>query len=295
MVHTRTRNQTQFVVLPPSRQSVPERFRCLEANNRRYDDLLAEMQRFRGRVYVADGAVRPDELTADGRHMVAVDNCSWHVLSLDEHGQVCACLRYLEESCAVDFDDLWVRHAAMASSPMGRQFRGAVEWQMAEARRMQLGFGEVGGWAVAEDRRGSLEPLRIILATYGLLELLGGCTGVATATFRHRSAMILRRIGLASLCADGVELPPYFDPRYGCQMEVLRFDSRFPNPRYRDWVAEFIASLTSAPVICPEAARPRARAVPRGFELPLPNPALLPSLVPSAWMAWQQPWERQTP
>src|ERR1035437_1492396 len=110
-----------------------------------------------------------------------------------------------------------------------------------------------------------------------------------------RSALILRRIGLESLCADGVALPPYFDPRYGCQMEVLRFDSRFPNPRYRDWVAEFISSLTSAPVMCRERARSRARAVPRGIELPLPNPALLPSLVPSAWMAWQQPLERQTP
>jgi hypothetical protein len=286
MVHTRTRKSTQFVVLPPSWNSVPKRFRRLEVNNRRYDDLLAEMQRFRGRVYVSDGAVRSDELTADGRHKVAVDDCSWHVLSLDEQGQVCACLRYLEESCAVAFDDLWVRHAAMADSPMGGQFRRAVELQMAEARRMQLGFGEVGGWAVAEDHRGTLEGLRIILATYGLLELLGSCTGVATATFRHHSATMLRRIGLSSLSADGVDLPPYFDPRYGCQMEVLRFDSRFPNPKYRDWVAELRSSLTATPVICREKARPNDRAVPRGFEVPSLAPALLPDLVPSAGIAW---------
>ena len=283
MVHTRSQNQTQFVVLPPSRQSVPKWFRRREVNPSRYEDLLAAMQRFRGRVYTNDGAVRPDELTADGRHAVAVDDRSWHVLSLDEDGQVCACLRYLEESEAVDFDDLWVRHAAVASSPMGLQFRRAVEQQMAEARGMQLGFGEVGGWAVAEDRRGTLESLRIILATYGLLQLLGGCTGVATATFRHRSAMILRRIGLASLCSDGVELPPYFDPHYGCQMEVLRFDSRFPNPRYRGWVAEFISSLTSAPVICRERTRPH----PLELKFPSPDPVRVPSLVPSGWMALQ--------
>jgi hypothetical protein len=285
MVQTRTRNQTQFVVLPPSRQAVLKRFRSIEVNNRRYDDLLAQMQRFRGRVYTADGAIGPDELTADGRHKVAVDDCSWHVLSLDEHGQVCACLRYLEESRAVDFDDLWVRHAAMASSPMGYQFRRAVEGRMAESRRMELGFGEVGGWAVSEDRRWTLEPLRIILATYGLLELLGGCTGVATATFRHHSATILRRIGLTSLCADGVELQPYFDPHYGCEMEVLGFDSRFPNPKYRAWVAEFSSSLTNAPVICRERAWPGVRAVPRGFEIPATDGALQPSMVPSALMA----------
>jgi hypothetical protein len=285
MVHSRIRNQTQFVILPPSRQSVPKRFRCLDVNNSQYDDLLSEMQRFRGRVYMQDGAIRADELTSDGRHKVSVDDVSWHVLSLDENGNVCACLRYLEESRAVYFDDLWVRHAAVASSPMGHQFRRAVEWQMADARRMQLGFGEVGGWAVAEDRRWTLEPLKIILATYGLLQLLGGCIGVATATFRHSSATILRRIGLASLCDEGVELPPYFDERYGCQMEVLRFDSRFPNPKYRDWVAEFSASLADAPVICPERDRRMAPVAPRGFEIPSVDPARLPDLVPYTRMA----------
>jgi hypothetical protein len=284
MVHSR-RNQTQFVVLPPSRQSVPKRFRCIDVNNRRYEDLLAEMQRFRGRVYTEDGAVRGDELTPDGRHKVAVDDSSWHVLSLDEHGNVCACVRYLEESRAVHFDDLWVRHAAVANTPMGCQFRRAVERQMADARRMHLGFGEVGGWAVAEDRRWTLDPLKSVLATCGLLELLGGCIGVVTATFRHRSAMILRRIGMSSLSDDGVELPPYFDARYGCQMEVLRFDSRFPNPKYRDWVAEFSASLAEAPVICPERDRRIGQVAPRRFELPSVNPALLPDLMHYPWTA----------
>jgi hypothetical protein len=285
MVHSYTRNQTQFVVLPPSRQSVSKRFRRLDVNNHRYGELLAEMQRFRGRVYTEDGAVRPDELTPDGRHKVAVDDSSWHVLTLDGNGNVCACLRYLEESRALHFDDLWVRHAAMANSPMGSQFRRAVEWQMADARRMRMGFGEVGGWAVAEDRRWTLEPLKIILATYGLLELLGGCVGVATATFRHSSATMLRRIGLESLCADGVELPPYFDESYGCQMEVLRFDSRSPNPKYRDWVDYFSASLAEAPVICPEGDRHIAHVAPAGSRIPSVDSALLPALMPYPGMA----------
>jgi hypothetical protein len=282
MVLTHTRIQSQLVVLPPSRLVVPKQFRCLEVNNRRYDDLLAEMQRFRGASYRDDGAVRPDDLTADGRHMAAADDLGWHVLSVDEEGRVCACLRYLEEGGAEDFDDLCVRDAALVDSPMGRPFRREVERQMAEARRMHLRFGEVGGWAVAEDRRGTREPLRIVLATYGLLEILGGCTGVATATFRHHSTSMLRRIGLTSLCIDGVELPPYFDPNYGCQMEVLSFDSRFPNPKYRNWVSEFASSLTGAPVICPERDWPITR-VPR--PVPLLDPALLSDLAPSALMA----------
>ena len=279
MVHTRSRNQTQFVVLPPSTHSVSKPFRSIEVNNRRYDDLLAEMQRFRGKVYADDGAIRTDELTSDGRHKVAIDDYSWHVLSLDRDGKICACLRYLEESFATNFDDLWVRHAAVADSPLSWQFRQAVEREMSYARRMQLGFGEVGGWAVAEEHRGSLEPLRIILATYGLLGLLGGCMGVATATFRHHSTTILRRIGLASLCSDGAELPPYFDPYYGCQMEVLRFDSRFPNPKYGEWIADLKLSLTTAPVICRDEFRSGRQRFLRGFEIPAPDPARLPDLV----------------
>jgi hypothetical protein len=173
----------------------------------------------------------------------------------------------------------------MADSPMGSQFRRAVEWQMADARRMRMGFGEVGGWAVAQDRRWTLEPLKIILATYGLLELLGGCIGVATATFRHSSATMLRRIGLESLCSDGVELPPYFDERYGCQMEVLRFDSRFPSPKYREWVDYFSASLSDAPVICPDKDRQAAYAAPAGSRVRQVDSGLLPGLLQYPGMA----------
>jgi hypothetical protein len=120
---------------------------------------------------------------------------------------------------------------------------------MTMARRLGMGFGEVGGWAVAEAYRCTVEPLRIILATYGLLRLLGGALGVATATFRHGSAPILQRIGLRSLAADGRELPPYFDAHYGCQMQVLQFDSRHPATKYENWVAELAEDLSEAPVI----------------------------------------------
>jgi hypothetical protein len=139
-------------------------------------------------------------------------------------------LRYVDERYAAGFENLWIRQAALAHCPeQGRMFRSAVEREMARARQMRMGFGEVGGWAVAESHRRTLEPVGILLPTYGLLELLGGCLGVATATFRHASSTILRKIGLASLVAGGVDLKPYFDPHYGCHMEVLRFDSRFPN------------------------------------------------------------------
>jgi len=249
-------------------------------NRRQHDELFAEMQRFRGSVYREDGAIQVSDLAPDGRHKMAIDEESWHVLSLDSAGRVASCLRYLDESHAFDFDDLWVRHSALARcSRSGRPFRQAVEREMAGARKENIAFVEVGGWAVAADHRWTLEPLRIILAAYGLARLLGGCRGVASATFRHSSAMILRRIGLSSIVTEGgPELPPYYDAHYGCQMEMLRFDSSRPNPKYDDWVSELAGMLTRAPVICGESLLSSLHGVLRGFDVPAEG-ALLPAAI----------------
>jgi len=276
MVSLRYRTQTRFVVLPPARLQAPVSFTNIQEDQPRHDRLVSELQRFRGMVYLRDGAVQKSDFTADGRHRLPVDERSWHVLSLDREDRVCACLRYLDEIEAKGFDDLWIRHAALSRLPaLGRKFRGAVESTLKLAVRLGMGFGEAGGWAVAEAHRCTVEALRIVLATYGLARLLGGALGVASATFRHGSASILRRIGLRSLEAGEEELPPYFDPHYGCQMEVLQFDSRHPSPKYENWVADLAEDLALAPVICRERTRSSLQEVWRGLRKG-PEPALAP-------------------
>ena len=266
---SRSRLQTRFAILPPSRTAALNAFRSPQTDNRSYHDLMARMQRLRGRVYGADGAIRRSDLTSDGRHKLSVDERSWHVLSLDSSGEVTACLRFLEETGESGLDRLQVRHAAVLDCPVqGPRFRRAVELEMKRARRGSVRFGEVGGWAVAEGRRCTTESLNIVLATYGLLELLGSCTGVATATFRHQSALILQRIGLAAIQLDGAEIPPYHDPQYGCLMQVLMFDSRRPNPKYREWIAELMAELAISPVVCREDMGTTIGRVWRGMDAP---------------------------
>ncbi len=221
-------NPTSMIVLPPAGADVPPAFRRVHKNKILRYSLLASVQRFRGRVYLSDGAIQPHELTETGRHYQEADEKSWHVLSVDRDGGVCACLRFLEQPAPPRFDKLCLRHAALSWSRWGGQLRKAVRHEIKRACRERMRFGEVGGWAVAPERRAGLEPLRTILGTYGLLEMLGGCAGVATATHRHNSAGILRRIGLSPLSVNGTELPGYYDPQYRCEMEVLRFDSRAP-------------------------------------------------------------------
>jgi hypothetical protein len=256
MFHTHSRTHNQFIILPPPGARVPTNFRRIEFDNHRHRTLLAGMQRLRGKAYLDDGAISRQELTIDGRHQLVDDESCWHVLSLSDDGRVTACLRYLDERHSTGFRALWVSRAALARCPrQGWKLRLAVQSRVDRARATMLGFGSVGGWAVAPEQRRTTEPVAIILATYGLLELLGGCLGVATATFRHQSAAILRKIGLSTLTWSGDALPPYHDPKYGCQMEVLEFDSRSPNPKYRQAVEELKTALLDAPVVCADETK----------------------------------------
>jgi len=125
---------------------------------------------------------------------------------------------------------------------------------LAIARRRKVSFVEVGGWALAKERRCTGEALRTALAMYALAKILGDCVGMATATVRNRSASILRRIGGENIEHGGEPLPPYYDPQYKCQMEILRFTSSTPNPKYWRWIDQIAADLLEVPVlslICP--------------------------------------------
>ena len=183
-----TSSQTQLVILPPADSPAREIFENVKLDSCRYDELLAAMQHLRGQVYLRDGAIQAGQLAPDGRHELAEDQRSWHILLLDNGGRVGGCLRYVEAEAMARFDQLWIHQCALARCPVwGTKFRRAVETEMARARQKGVGFGEVGGWAVAEERRRTTDPLRMVLAACGLFRLLGGCAGLATATVRHGS------------------------------------------------------------------------------------------------------------
>ena len=48
----------------------------------------------------------------------------------------------------------------------------------------------------------------------------------------------------------GQILPRYYDPQYDCEMEILRFDSRHPAPRFQRWMDDIRLKMLEAPVIC---------------------------------------------
>jgi hypothetical protein len=232
--------------------------------------LTAELQRLRGRVYLADGALKAHQLSVDGRHQMPEDAHSWHVL-IRNHDRVTGCIWYREQSHPATWERLRLRESALARDPeWGSKLRAAVEADVRQARGEGIGYAEVGGWAV--DRHSQLtDCLLLVLSTYGLSQILGGAFVLATATVRHASTAILRRLGGLAFSGDGYTLPRYYDPRYECEMDILRFDTMRPNSKFVSMVESLKEKLAGVPVI---AAGPIWRAscdTPGAAKLPAPD------------------------
>jgi len=245
-----------LLLLAPSQRAVPALFTGVQFAPHRYEDLLAETQAFRGRIYLEDGAIKPWQLD-HGRHKQESDLESWHLLVLDHKGHVCGCARYREYPGSARFNELNVSHSPLArSAEWGDMLHRAIASELELSRRLDCPLAELGGWALAEDIRGTAEALRMTVATYALTRELGGAIGLSTVTRRHGSASILRRMGGRSLEYRGRQLPAYYDDQYECEMEILRFYSWAPNPRYGVWIDEMKDNLRSVQVITNEIAGP---------------------------------------
>jgi hypothetical protein len=244
--HTKRR----FVLLAPAGVDPRGQFRQVEADPGWRSQLLIDMQRLRGRIYMGDGAITQDELTRDGRHVQAIDEGSWHLLVVGNSGRVLGCTRYLQHHPSTPYNALRVRTAALAQSgEWGESLRNAVEAELQTARKRNFSYIEVGGWALDESLRGSTDALRSVLFTYAWSHVLGGCLGLSMATHRNGSAAILRRIGGRPLEWKGVPIPAYYDPHYKCEMEVLRFDSLLPSIKYQHVINEMRVEMASVPVV----------------------------------------------
>ena len=249
-----------MMLVAPRGAVVPDTFNAVNVDPRQHERLLHQMQRLRGRAYLDDGALTDADLTHDGRHVQAADDSAWHVMAVQPDGEVVSCMRYRQyEQVQADALGVW-RSALARSEAWSRRVRTAIVHEIAVARQRGVTFAEFGGWAVADHARGS-RGATTVLWTYAVAECLGSSIGVATATVRNCSAQILKRVGGRPLEDRGESLPAYFDPRYGCEMELLRFDTSAPAGKYRNHVARLTEQVPSMPVVCATPASCPAPAV----------------------------------
>jgi hypothetical protein len=242
--------ERQLVLVAPVEASSFDGFDKVTNDTPLHRRLIHEMQRLRGSIYLSEGNLNRDQLTADGRHHAPEDDKSWHLLMTDRRGRVRSCVLYLEQDAASSIRDLRLRECPLVTCPAsGGKVTAAVESEMECARRDGLHFAELGGWAISQDRRRTPEGLMMTLAVYGLSRLRGGSLCITTANVAHSCSSILRRIGGAFLEFDGARIPSYFDPRYNTAIDLLRFDSRFPNPKYAELIQLIMNKLANVSVV----------------------------------------------
>jgi hypothetical protein len=253
----RSAHYNRFLVLLAPMGEHPPSFVDVTGNRNIYDRELAAMQKFRGQVYLSEGNLTPSDLSADGRHVQAIDLKSWHLLTLDEHGSVAACGRLVLPRPDASFDELVVSHSSLAhSQEWGYLLRRAVEEQMQATRQRGMRFVELGGWAVARELRCSSEAVRLVVAGYALAQILGAVVGITTADAENQSSSILSRFGGVPLAAGNTPFPTFYEEQYHRKLKILCLDSARLNPRYEAHIQdcrsalETVAVISSAPAEC---------------------------------------------
>jgi hypothetical protein len=183
------------------------------------------------------------------------DEESWHLLRLRRSGKITGCARILAHPRNVGFPSLRIAASSVARSAVWRQHVAeAVESELRFARQNDFMTIEPGGWVVDEDLRGTCQAVSVAISTFAWAQILGDCIGFLTATVNHGSSRMLRRLGGRNLQAGGKTVPRYFDPAWGCNMELLRFDTESLNPRYETALGLARHRLLTAPVFSPDSA-----------------------------------------
>jgi hypothetical protein len=240
----------RFKLLIPPQANLGTELSDIHCDQKVYDQFLRSVQRLRGRIYLEDGAIQASDMNADGRFAMQGDEQCWHLLLTNDTNETIGCARYLVHPNTVSLHRLNISQSPIARSQRwGDQVRLAVAADLGEAWKHSLSYVEIGGWALCESWRRTGAALEMLTASYALAPLWGGCLASCAATVRHGSAAILRKIGGTSLEARGEQLPPYGDIRYGCFMELLRFDSRSPAQRLIPLIHQLQGKIANAPKI----------------------------------------------
>lgn len=202
-------------------------------------ECVSTLQKFRGAIYVADGAIPASALDEHGRHKSPADDDSWHLVVQDARSMVSGCMRVRLLLPEAHLCELQVMNAVNRLPNNARTAHlSAIASLREHALREGLLFGEVGGWAVTRALWNTSIGVTLAVAVWPLCRLLGGTVAVATATMRHQSASLLRRIGGFALTYRDRQLAPFFDADFGCEMQILAFSSRQLCSRYEALACE---------------------------------------------------------
>jgi hypothetical protein len=239
----------RMVVLAPAVATIPQVFERAAQDPITHQRILSAMQQMRGRVALREGAVKPGDLAQDGRFRMPGDEDSWHLIRMDADDNVKGCARVLVHPNTATFPQLRLASSAVAHHPeWGGRVRQIVESDLQRASEQNVSVVEPGGWVLEERLRGTSEAILIALSAFAWARFIGTCLAYVTATVKHHSSLMLRRLGAQSLYFGGEEVPKYYDSRYSCEMELLRLQSEGIHPRFESRLSFLYGLLSTAPM-----------------------------------------------
>ena len=242
---------------------MPHHFTNVQVDPGSHKSLISDIQIVRG-LALKECEPAGNDLLPDGRHFQSLDAESWHIILQNGIGTTLGVARYRRLSGGPD--QVGASHSSISQSSLyGPALKSGIEHLITEARYRAKHCGEVGGWAIRQEIRGSMAAFNVALMTCALAEHLGCGVGITTATRRHHSAAILCRIGAMKLAG----IPAFYEPKYRSVIEVLHFDLPNMSPRYAARLDGFRRECLSSPVICSRGISVDTTIAPQRMNLPM--------------------------
>lgn len=219
--------------------------------------MLSEAQRLRGRRYLEDGAIQPEDLDSEGRHVSRYDDQAYHLLWLSEAEEVLGCIRVNVSPVFSSGSRLNLFQVGATLDRLDPRESTEMRFGLAQAlaeRAIVFQPEEplvivIGGWVVEPAAR--INP-GLNFGCLWLQRQLDALAGFSVATDRNHSHRILKKGGGHPITfSDGKEL--FYDSHYDCQMGLLLYSHRLIPARHRDSFNQACEDFDSAVwILCPQ-------------------------------------------
>jgi len=222
---------------------------------KRWRSLLTQACRIRGSVYLQDGAIRPEDLNANGAFWLPMDETSWHLLTVNDDDEVTATLRVTMLPLDAKKRKGKLPHVGASLSRASRdtlsprltteRFLSSL-WLEYGAERNH--FLVVGGWAASPTASAAGVGAELALSVWAFTRHVEAAGAICVASERHDAHGQLVRTGAVPIRAIGAQVM-YYDSAYGCQVGLLGFKV-FKERRALKRVVDHLATkITSSEVV----------------------------------------------
>ncbi len=237
--YTELLEKYHFVIIEPEiSEYKPDAFSMTRDSDLRYD-FMFELFKMRGSVYLQDGAISEENLDKFGKYVSPHDKYSWQVLLLDSSKKPHGGLRIR----FWDFENIRAHfmqtHAKELIDRMDcdnqKVYQESIIRFLDEEMRTKF-FGEVAGLVITDYEKNSPAALLLVAFCFAFGEFVGGFNALVSATERHYSNRIMRKIGGHRIPHKETKeyLNTFFDSKYNCNMEYIVFESACPAALIQD-------------------------------------------------------------